>query len=132
MRSRINLTRKDALKFLTAGSKKWPDKTLVYLDPPYFVKGRELYHDFYQPGDHADVAKFVVGGGLRQLWMVSYDNVKEIRALYVTARHVSYDIGYSARSARTGSEVMFFTDGLKVPLDLGKVRDKSAQQKLKL
>ncbi len=132
MRSRITLTRKDALKYLKAGSQKWPDKTLVYLDPPYFVKGRELYHDFYQPDDHADVAKFVVGGGLRQRWMVSYDNVKEIRALYTAARHVTYDIGYSARSARTGSEVMFFADGLKVPPDLGTVKTKSVQQNLEV
>lgn len=132
MRSRISLTQKDALKFLTAGSRKWPDKTLIYLDPPYFVKGRELYHDFYQPGDHANVAKFVVGGRLRQRWMVSYDNVKQIRSLYAAARHVTYDIGYSARSARTGSEVMFFSDGLKIPPDLGTVRGKKAPQKLEL
>jgi DNA adenine methylase len=128
MRRRISLTRKDALKFLTAGSKKWPDKTLVYLDPPYFVKGRELYHDFYQPADHAEVAKFIVGGGLRQRWMVSYDNVKEIRALYAAARYVTYDIGYSARSARTGSEVMFFAGGIKVPRDLGAVKAKGASR----
>lgn len=129
MRKRISLTKKDALKFLAAGSQKWPRKTLVYLDPPYYVKGRELYHDFYQPGDHADVAKFVVDGGLRQHWMVSYDNVKEIRALYASARHVTYDIGYSARSARIGSEVMFFSDDLKVPSDLGTVKGKTAQKK---
>ncbi len=122
MRNRISLTGKDALKFLTAGSKKWPEKTLIYLDPPYYVKGRELYHDFYQPGDHDAVAQFVVGGNLRQRWIVSYDNVKEIRALYASVRHVTYDIGYSARSARTGSEVMFFAEGLKIPPKVGLVK----------
>lgn len=122
MRNRISLTRKDALRFLKTGSKKWSDKTLIYLDPPYYVKGRELYHDFYKPDDHAAVAQLVVGGNLRQRWMVSYDNVKEIRALYGSARHVIYEIGYSARSARTGSEVMFFADGLKIPSDAGMVK----------
>lgn len=130
MRSRISLTRKDAIKFLTTGSRKWPEKTLIYLDPPYYVKGRELYHDFYKPEDHAAVASFVVGGNLRQRWMVSYDNVKEIRTLYSAARHVVYDIGYSARSARTGSEVMFFADSVKVPPDLGTVKPKSRQREL--
>jgi DNA adenine methylase len=123
MRNRISLTRKDALRFLATGSKKWPRKTLIYLDPPYYVKGRELYHDFYLPGDHAAVAAFVCGN-LPQHWIVSYDNVKEIRSLYASARRVTYDIGYSARSARTGSEVMFFGDSLKIPPDLGKVRAK--------
>lgn len=51
----------------------------------------------------------------RQKWIVSYDNVVAIRSLYANVRHVTYDIGYSARSARKGSEVMFFCDGLKVP-----------------
>lgn len=130
MRSRINLTRKDALKFLNSGSKKWPRKTLVYLDPPYYVKGRELYHDFYQPEDHEHVAAFVTGGRLTQRWMVSYDNVKAIRRLYAAARHVVYDIGYSARSARTGSEVMFFADGIKVPPDFGAVKSQVRQHNL--
>jgi DNA adenine methylase len=101
----------------------------VYLDPPYYVKGRELYHDFYQPEDHANMAAFVTGSGLAQQWMVSYDNVKEIRRMYATAQHVMYDIGYSARSVRTGSEVMFFADRMKVPPDLGTVKPKSQQQK---
>jgi len=122
MRNRISLTRKDALKFLTAGTKKWPSRTLVYLDPPYYVKGSQLYYDFYKPEDHAHVAQFIMQGGLDQEWIVSYDNVPEIRKLYAGVRHVIYDIGYSARSARKGSEVMFFREGLKVPPLLGKVK----------
>jgi len=122
MRQRISLTRRDALRFLVSGSRKWPKKTLVYLDPPYYLKGRELYHDFYQAQDHAKVAAFVTGGCLPQHWIVSYDNVKEIRRLYAGTRHVTYDIGYSARSARTGSEVMLFADDLKVPHGLGSIR----------
>ena len=122
MRSRISLTRRDALTFLTAGTRRWPSSTLVYLDPPYYVKGSQLYYDFYKPDDHARVAKVLMKNGLEQQWMVSYDNVPEIRKLYTGARHVIYDIDYSAHSARKGSEVMFFREGLKVPPLLGKVK----------
>jgi DNA adenine methylase len=115
MRSRISLTCKDALKFLKAGSEKWPESTLIYLDPPYYVKGRALYHDFYAPGDHASVAAFVIEHLKRQRWIVSYDNVEAIRSLYPGVRRVIYDIGYSARSASKGSEIMFFCEGFKVP-----------------
>ncbi len=114
-RERINLTCQDALKFLKAGASRWPKETLVYLDPPYYVKGRDLYYDFYEHKDHQAVAAFVVQNLNRQQWIVSYDNVKPIRDLYQGARHVVYNIGYSARSASQGSEVMFFGDGLKVP-----------------
>ena len=115
LRNRIRLTRQDALKFLNVGVGRWPQETLIYLDPPYYVKGRDLYYDYYEPEDHARVAKFVTGNINRQRWIVSYDNVPPIRRLYKRARHVVYDIGYSARSASSGSEVMFFCDNLAVP-----------------
>lgn len=122
MRDRIKLTRQDALKFLKAGSPKWPKETLIYIDPPYYVKGRDLYLDFYQQKDHASVAEFVTLGITRQNWIVSYDNVQPIRDLYKGSRHVVYNIGYSARSASQGSEVMFFRDGMKVPPLIGPIK----------
>jgi DNA adenine methylase len=122
MRSRIKLTRQDALKFLTADVTKWPKDTLIYLDPPYYVKGRDLYYDFYAPEDHAQIANFMNASVTRQQWIVSYDNVKPIRDLYPGARHVIYNIGYSARSASQGSEVMFFGSGLKIPPLIGPIQ----------
>jgi DNA adenine methylase len=121
-RHRIKLTRQDAAKFLKAGSSVWPKETLIYLDPPYFVKGRDLYYDYYEPSDHANVAELIQTGIDRQRWIVSYDNVPTIRELYKRVRSVVYDIGYSARRASQGSEVMFFCDGLDVPPLIGPVQ----------
>ena len=121
MSDRIRLTRQDALKFLNSGLSSWPEKTLIYLDPPYYVKGRDLYYDFYEHEDHQSVAAFLTESATRQRWIVSYDNVRPIRQLYKGLRHFVYDIGYSARSASQGSEVMFFCDGLKVPRLIGPV-----------
>jgi DNA adenine methylase len=122
MSDRIRLTRQDALKFLKSGISRWPQETLIYLDPPYYAKGRDLYYDFYEQKDHATVASFVTQNITRQRWIVSYDNVPPIRELYKEARHVVYSIGYSARSASQGSEVMFFCDGLKVPPLIGPIQ----------
>jgi DNA adenine methylase len=121
MGDRIKLTRQDALNFLKSGVAKWPEKTLIYLDPPYYVKGRDLYYDFYEPKDHASVAEFVKTGIERQKWIVSYDNAPAIRGLYKGAPNIVYDIGYSARSASQGSEVMFFCDALKIPSLVGSI-----------
>lgn len=115
MRDRISLTCQDALTFLKAGVSRWPDKTLVYLDPPYYVKGRELYYDYYRHEDHEEIARFVINGIDKQRWIVSYDNVDAVRELYLGQRSLVYDIHYSARSARQGSEIMFFSSGLQVP-----------------
>ena len=122
MKDRIKLTRQDALKFLKSGVSKWPRETLIYLDPPYYVKGRDLYYDFYEHKDHERVANFIMQGIHHQQWIVSYDNVRVIRELYQGTRHVVYDIGYSARSASQGSEVMFFCDRLSVPRLIGPVK----------
>lgn len=122
MKHRIKLTRRDALSFLAVGAARWPKETLVYLDPPYYVKGRDLYFNYYEHADHAAVAELLLSGICSQQWIVSYDNVPEIRQLYRGVRHVAYRIGYSARSASEGSELMFFRDGLKVPPLIGPVK----------
>lgn len=120
MGKRIHLTRRDALRFLKSGVTRWPEKTLIYLDPPFYVKGRALYDDFYEPKDHELVSNFV-GSIKTQQWIVSYDNESAIRKLYKGSRYLVYDIGYSARSSRKGSEVMFFGDGLRIPPLVGSV-----------
>ena len=54
-----------------------------------------------------------------QSWIVSYDNVPEIHKLYDKHRRITYSLGYSAREARTGTEVMFFSKGLDIPPPVG-------------
>jgi DNA adenine methylase len=119
MKRRIELTQRDALEFLRSARATWPRNTLIYCDPPYYKKGRELYYDFYEPADHEGVAEFVTQKIKRQHWIVSYDNVPEINELYADFHRATYGIGYSARSTRTGSEAMFFSDGLVVPKLIG-------------
>jgi DNA adenine methylase len=122
MRSRINLSCMDALAFLKEGLQEWPAKTLIYLDPPYYVKGRDLYYDFYEPKDHAELAEFVIAKLVRQKWIVSYDNARAIRDMYKGCQRLTYGLGYSARDAREGAEVMFFSDSLRVSSLVGPFR----------
>jgi DNA adenine methylase len=122
LKTRITLSRRDALRFLKSGALGWPQKTLIYLDPPYYRKGRDLYYDFYEPDDHAEVARFVREHIKLQRWIVSYDNEPAIRKLYDKKPNIIYNIGYSARSARIGSEVMFFSRGMKIPPVVGPIQ----------
>lgn len=114
MKRRIRVTRMDALKFLQANAAGWPAKTLIYLDPPYYVKGRALYYDFYQHHDHEQIAEFVKSNLVRQRWIVSYDNVPAIRSMYKGCQRIAYGLGYSARDVREGKEMIFFSDTLRV------------------
>jgi DNA adenine methylase len=111
--SRIHLSKQDAKTFLRQGFLTWPRKTLIYLDPPYYTKGKDLYLDFYEHEDHEYIAAVVKK--CKHNWIVSYDNVAPIRAMYSGSTKMEYSLFYSARSPRIGSEVMFFSDGLKAP-----------------
>ncbi len=119
---RITLTRQDAATLLQRRSKTWPPNTLIYLDPPYYKKGRELYYDYYTDSDHRNIAELVRARIKGQRWIVSYDNTQEIRRLYKGCRRLVYSIGYSARDVKQGAEVMFFSDDLKVPPLAGSMR----------
>lgn len=115
LRSRICITNADAVEFLVKGSQKWPQKTLIYCDPPYYVKGRDLYYHFYKHSDHEEICQIVREQISKQSWIVSYDNVPAVRELYDGCQRVIYSIGYSARSTRKGSEAMFFSEKLIAP-----------------
>ena len=56
LRNRIELTQLDAVKMISSKVKDWKSRTLLYIDPPYFEKGRFLYHDAYQQKDHKHLA----------------------------------------------------------------------------
>jgi len=113
MRDRVTLTRMDALKFIVTKVEQWPAKTLIYLDPPYYVKGRHLYYEFYEPKDHDQIHCLLVGSLRDKNWVVSYDNVASICKLYNDCRGFSYSVRYSSRRACEGSEVMFFSDAVQ-------------------
>lgn len=125
MRRRIKLTRSDALALLRYGLSRWTRKTLIYLDPPYYERGRELYYDYYQPTDHDDLATFIRTNMENQAWIVSYDHVAPIRKLYSEFRGVVYNVGYTARENRVGKEAMFFSPKLVIPALVGPIKQVS-------
>jgi len=120
MRDRISVYNQDAADFLANVVAELPRRTLVYLDPPYFLKGADLYIDHYEAEDHAAIAR-LVGRIKPQAWMVSYDDVPQIRALYGRYRGIRYEVGYSAREVKNGVELMYFSDKLTIPPAAGPI-----------
>lgn len=85
---------------------------LIYIDPPYFKKGRDLYYDFYRPDDHKKLRDSIVEIDPVIRWVVSYDNETEINELYRNYKSLQYNLNYSVRNGRVGNEVMFFSENL--------------------
>lgn len=108
----ITVYNEDALSLLLRKKDFLPKKSLIYLDPPYYVKGQGLYRNFYEHRDHKAIAKLLQQKNFKRSWVVSYDNVEEIQAMYHISKGLSYGINYTAQTRYVGSEVMFFSNGL--------------------
>lgn len=113
-RSRITLHCIDGIDFIGQVVPSLPKKTLIYLDPPYYAKGKELYENHLSHNDHEDIAS-MMQKRIRHPWIVSYDAVPEIKAMYAQSRSISYRLSYSAQARYRGQEIMFFSSGLTVP-----------------
>lgn len=120
-RDQISLTCQDAVQFVKKLAPNLPKESLIYLDPPYYVKGGDLYEHHYTPEDHQSIATLV-----RKLtdvhWMVSYDDVPEIRRLYPELPLLSYTLSYTAQARTRGNEIIFFAPSLQIPDLQGSMR----------
>ncbi len=112
-RDNISLTHLDAGDFIR-NTVPSISNCFLYCDPPYYVKGRDLYMDFYEHNDHERIAAL-----LQKLdnipWIVSYDNVEKIQKLYENCEQIAFHLQYSVRTKQQGSELFIFSPGLKLP-----------------
>lgn len=95
---RISVYGLDAIDLLDTIESTLPEKSLIYLDPPYFQKGAQLYRNYYCPNDHAAIAERVAK--LKVPVIVTYDNAKEISELYSSFEQVEFCLRYSTHQAR--------------------------------
>ena len=112
-RAQIGVYHQHASLFISDVLPTLSHNALVYLDPPYYSKGKDLYENDYDYEDHKSVADLV--RGMDQPWVVTYENTPEIECLYEDCRRIEYQLSYSAAGRYSGSELMFFCDELTVP-----------------
>lgn len=106
-RSHMTVLGIDALDLLTDVAPGFPRECLVYLDPPYYVKGSLLYRNHYVHEDHAAIAECVEDAAYPLI--VTYDDCHEVRQLYSSFESTNFELHYSTHSARPlTSEVLFY------------------------
>ena len=109
----IDLTSMDAVALLKRYKRTPAAKTFCYLDPPYHVKGRDLYLNYYTDDDHRAVAETIKK--YKGKWIISYDAVDFIKDLYGDYRQKEYYLSYSAGNRSKGKEIMVYSEGLTLP-----------------
>lgn len=114
-KNKIKIYNKDAISLIDEiNSKPKPKGSIIYFDPPYYDKGSSLYLNHYHGQDHLDVSNKIKE--INDIhWIVSYDNVSAINALYNEYRKKEYSFKHTAYESREGKEVLFFSPGLILP-----------------
>ena len=101
----ITVYSEDSLALLRRCKQFLPKASLIYLDPPYYVKGKGLYRNYYEHDDHVAIAKTIRAKGFKRHWVVSYDNVDEIRAMYQLVNTKTYGLNYTAQRRYVAARV---------------------------
>lgn len=109
----IELTSMDAVSLIQRYKRTPAAKTFCYLDPPYYVKGRDLYLNYYSDEDHRKIAEAIKR--YKGKWIISYDAVPFISELYKEYRQKEYYLSYSAGNPSKGKEIMVYSEGLIMP-----------------
>ena len=114
-KNRITIYNEDAQSLLDRLGKDIPSTSVVYIDPPYYDKGSQLYKNSYRPKDHERIAARL--NSVENPWFMTYDNVEPIRTLYKDYQSAELDIGYSIQTKRRGSEIFVVSRGMTIPFD---------------
>ncbi len=109
----IELHNLDAEEFIKEKADNLTEKTLIYLDPPYYNKGKHLYENYYSPEDHTRLAAKIKK--IRHKWILTYDNTPEIEKLYKDCMTKVFTLNYSAANKYKGSEIMVYSNSLIIP-----------------
>lgn len=107
-RRNIRVYNKDFFSFVKNYLPKYQDNAFMYIDPPYFNKSSKLYKNYFSYTDHQNVEKYM-SDSVKCHWIITYDDVQEIRDIYRKYVLRQFDLHYSAACARKASEIMIFS-----------------------
>jgi DNA adenine methylase len=111
-RSRLHLSKLDGIDFLDTNDAK---AALLFIDPPYYHKGKTLYLNSLDQEYHSSLAE-----KLKNMpdaaWVVTYDDCPEIRRLYKGWSTIRpFSLRYAAAERRSGREILVAPKWLKLP-----------------
>ena len=113
--NKIDLYNLDAITFLQTELRHYY-KVFINFDPPYVVKGGQLYKNSFTEDNHRLLRDQIAK--CNRKWMVTYDMCDLVANLYSKFRGSLVDIYYSANGAKKAKEYVFFSDNIILPDDI--------------
>ncbi len=110
-RNKISVRNLDGITLLRQLEKnKCKNRYFIFLDPPYYQKGKSLYLNHYIDKDHKKLLRLLEKSSLK--WVMTYDDVSYIQNLYDKFKKNKFTINHSAFEARKGKEILIFSDNV--------------------
>ena len=115
LKAKITIQHTDALDFIKDHCSNLSKPTLINLDPPYYVKGQMLYQNAYEHSDHKKISAIIPN--LKPYWIITYDNVPQVKELYSRFPIRTFNLSYSAHTKYQGKEILIADPRLELPQD---------------
>lgn len=115
-RDQIHLSRQDARQYIRSKLRRLPNHALVYIDPPYYRAGPDLYTNSYKHADHVALARTI--RAMPHNWMLTYDDAPEICAMYSDLPQYGKTLTYYAQVKRAAAELLVLSASLTPPSSL--------------
>lgn len=116
-KSSIVIKNLESINFLKDIFKLEKENTFVFLDPPYYMQGENLYFNFYEDKNHLELSKLLKNNN-EENWFLTYDNTDRIKELYHNSRTAYLPMTYTLQEKRKSKEVMIFSENLHIPKNL--------------
>lgn len=107
-KSKIKIYNKDIRRFIELVIYTQNNNSFVYFDPPYYLKGKELYKNFFLPKDHKEIKNSIINK-VHCPWVMTYDNEISIAEIYKDYCIKKYDLMYSLANKGKASELIIFS-----------------------
>lgn len=106
LRKRVIVLFGDALQFLNNYKEEFEfGDYFLYIDPPYFKQGKNLYRYWFSLQDHVNLSEYLIN--TTTPWLVSYDDHEVIRNLYTDhAQFQQIFFDYTAGTRKRSSELL--------------------------
>ncbi|MGD9587559.1 MAG: DNA adenine methylase [Pyrinomonadaceae bacterium] len=111
-KGRIEVSNQDGIDFIQDLDL---DQVTLFIDPPYYSKGKLLYLNLLTKDYHERLAK-LLRSMQDESWILSYDDCPEIRQLYDQWANVRpFSLRYTAAQKRSGHELLITPKWLALP-----------------
>lgn len=107
LKSKIRLYNSDASRLIKVNLMKIRKPMFLNIDPPYVIKGSQLYTNYFNATDHSNLKKVIVKHlNADYPWIITYDDCTLARDLYKQFHMQEYAITHNAGGTVQGKEIV--------------------------